>query len=200
MMKNSCLKLMTLLPLVFAGCSPITSSNAAPTAIKTTVPPLEITAAATLPVATPLNSEISPTNTPGGQAYQRPAGWELYQDGDLRILLAYPTGWVVGEQGSEIVFQGPGADRISLEKVDAGGLSLQEFLDQNQLPNTRCTNGTNPFGVAFQSCFDTLAFSTTVFLVISPPQGNTQLFSLSTFQRGSQDILEEMTASFQPLQ
>ncbi len=117
----------------------------------------------------------------------------------MRIVLAYPTGWVVGEQGSEIVFQSPGGESISLEKVESGGLSLQEFLDQNQLPNTCCTNGTNPFGVAFQSCFDTLAFSTTVYLVISPPQGEPQFFSLSTFQRDSQDILDKMTASFQPL-
>jgi hypothetical protein len=115
----------------------------------------------------------------------------------MGISIAYPTNWSATENNGEVTFTSPSGEVIHLDQFQASDLSPQEFLDQNQLPNTRCSSGKNPQGVQYRSCFDTIAFSRSAYLVISAPQGSPKYFTLSTFARGDLDVFNAMLASIQ---
>lgn len=148
--------------------------------------------------ATPPNSQITtPTQaTPTIQPQQGIPGWQQYQSANLGISIAYPAGWSAAENEGEVAFTAPGGANILLDQVQASDLSPQDFLNQNQLPNTRCSSGKNSYGVQYHTCFDTIALSTTAYLVINPTQGSTKFFTLSTFTRGNLDVFNAMLASF----
>lgn len=114
----------------------------------------------------------------------------------MGISIAYPADWSAAENNGEVTFTSPSGDVIHLDQIQASDLSPQDFLDQNQLPNTRCTSGKTPQSVQYRSCFDTIAFSTSAYLVINPPQGSAKYFTLSTFARGDLDVFNAMLDSF----
>jgi hypothetical protein len=123
------------------------------------------------------------------------AGWGQYVSTNMQIAIAYPPDWSVTENNGEVIFTSPGGATIRLDQVQAGGMSPQDFLNQDQLPNTRCSSGENPDSVQYRSCFDTVAFSTTAYLVINSPQGSPRFFTLSAFARSDLGVFDTMLAS-----
>jgi hypothetical protein len=146
--------------------------------------------------AIPTGASGSRQLTPTSQPPQSTAGWQQYTNGNMGITIAYPAGWLVTENDSDVTFTSPSGDVIHLDQIQANDLSPQDFLDQNQLPNTRCSSGKNPQGVQYRSCFDTIAFSTSAYLVIIAPQGSPKYFTLSTYARGDLDVFNSMLDSF----
>jgi hypothetical protein len=169
---------MALSLFVLAGCTSVKPTT-------TTTP----TPAGNTPTATNLP-------TPNSQLSQATPGWEQYQSANLGISIVYPAGWSATENEGEVAFTAPGGDTILLDQVQASDLSPQDFLNQNQLPNTRCSSGENSYRVQYRTCFDTIALSTTTYLVLNPAQGSPQFYTLSAFRRGDIDVFDAMLASF----
>jgi hypothetical protein len=193
-------QLMNVLVLslfVLAGCTPVKPTGTAVVTQQSAASTEALPSTANSQTATPTEASSSPQETPTGQASQAIAGWQQYHSSDMGIKIAYPAGWSAAENKGEVTFTSPGGDVIYLDQVQANGLSPQDFLDQNQLPNTHCSSGKNPQGVQYRSCFDTIALSTSAYLVINSTQGSPQFFTLSTFDRGGLDIFNAMLASFQ---
>jgi hypothetical protein len=190
--------MLVLTIIVLAGCT--TAKPAGTTA----APPPGIASATTNPpgpesqTSTPAQAQNTPAVTPTSQLAPETAGWQQYHSADLGITIDYPTGWTAAENKSEVTFTSPGGVNIRLDPIQSVNLSPQDFLDQNQLPNTRCTSGKNPPGVEYRSCFDTIAMSTTAFLVVTSTQAPAKFFTLSTFGRGNVDVFNTMLASFHP--
>lgn len=189
------IKVWVLSVLVFTGCTPLQSSQAPGTTPLPTSVPATTTATPSKHRSTPPASpKSSPTSMPTGQTLAT-NGWQKYHNPDWGITIAYPPGWSAQVNNEEVIFKSPGGETISLDHIRAGNLTTQDFLNQNQLPNTRCINGENAGNVQYRSCFDTIAFSTTAYLVITPSQGSPRFFTLSTFERGDLNIFNAMLAS-----
>jgi hypothetical protein len=71
-------------------------------------------------------------------------------------------------------------------------------LGGDQLPNTRCSSGTNDYGLAFRTCFDTLAGSTITLLSFETGQGSQRQISLSMLRHGDGEIFTRMVSSVRP--
>jgi hypothetical protein len=165
-----------------------TQQSAASTGVAATPPNHQVT--------TPTQAAGSPQATPTSQPRQVTPSWQQYQSTNLGITITYPAGWSATENQGEVAFESPVGDTILLDQIQANDLSPQDFLNQNQLPNTRCSSGKNSYGVQYRTCFDTIALSTNAYLVINPTQGSTQFFTLSTLRRGDLDVFNAMLASF----
>lgn len=189
------IKVLVLSVLVFTGCTPLQSSQTpGTTPLVTSVPATTTPTPSKQITATPAGLKSSPTPMPTGQT---PAtnGWQQYHNPNWGIKIAYPPDWSAQVNNGEVIFKSTSGETIRLDHIQAGDLSTQDFLNQNQLPNTRCINGENAGNVQYRSCFDTIAFSTTAYLVITPSQGSPQFFTLSTFERGDLNIFNAMLAS-----
>lgn len=181
--------LWVCIPLVLASCTSASSTGA------TSVPGMTLpaTQAGSIPNPSPtLQASGSPKAESSSQV---PATWQVFHDSKSNISLAYPPDWTVGENAGQIIFQGAAGESITLESSNASGLSVQDFLNQDQLPNTRCNEDTNPDGIRYRTCFDTLSFGTIVYLVVEPPQGQPQFYTLTTYQIGAENVLAEMLAT-----
>jgi hypothetical protein len=181
---------------VLAGCTSVK-----PTTMTTPSPADNTPTATNLPIpnsqiTTPTEAAGSPPTTPTNQPPQATPGWQQYHSTNLGITIAYPAGWSAPENNGEVTFTSTGGGVIHLDQIQANNLSAQDFLNQNQLPNTRCNSGENSYGVQYRTCFDTIALSTTAYLVVNPAQGSTQFFTLSTFERGNLEVFDAMLASF----
>lgn len=191
------MKVLVLSLFMLADCTSVRSTDETATPQPDNIPTATNSAATKGQTAIPTNTSGSHQLTPTSQPKQLTAGWQQYSNTTMGISIDYPTNWSATENNSEVTFTSPSGDVIHLDQVQASGLSPQEFLDQNQLPNTRCSNGKNPQGVQYRSCFDTIALSRSAYLVIKPLQGSPKYFTLSTFARGDLDVFNAMLASFQ---
>jgi hypothetical protein len=192
------LKVLALFLIMLAGCTPLKTSGTAATSSPGAAPATIYPPIPTSSITTSAGSMSSPTPTLTGHTPPATNGWQQYQNAGWGITVAYPMNWSVSENNGEVIFKAPAGGIIRLDQIQANNLSPQDFLNQDQLPNTRCRSGENPDGVQYRSCFDTIALSTTAYLVISPPQGPAQFFTLSTFERGNLDVFDSMLASFHP--
>jgi hypothetical protein len=189
------INILVLSLFMLAGCTSVKPSN------ETTASPPDITPTATnspttnSQTAIPTGTTSSPQSTPTSQPSQLTAGWQQYTNANMGISIAYPTNWTVTENNSAVTFTSPSGDVIQLDQIQANNLSPQDFLDQNQLPNTRCSSGKNPQGVQYRSCFDTIAFSTSAYLVVNAPLGSPKYFTLSTLARGELNVFNSMLSS-----
>jgi hypothetical protein len=194
--KRQLIKVLVISTLILAGCTPVK-----PTGTPAITPPGIVLTGTNLAtphsqMATPAETHSPPQAILTGQAPQGIAGWQQYVSANMKITIAYPSDWSATENNGEVAFTSPAGGTIRLDQIQASNLSPQGFLDQDQLPNTRCSSGENSQGVQYRSCLDTIALSMTAYLVINPPQGSTQFFTLSTFERGDLDIFNAMLASF----
>lgn len=112
--------------------------------------------------------------------------------------MKYPPNWSVEEGDNYITFTSQSGNEIELASVNTDSLTPQEYLAQHQLPNTRCSNSTNPNGIDIRTCFDTIAFSTTAYF--SPPssQGSPKLLSLTLLDRQDMQVFNDMLDSLKP--
>ena len=190
------INVLALSLFVLSGCTSVKPTNGTATTPPDTTPTATNTPTTNSQTDIPTGTFSSPQPTMTSQPSQSTAGWEQYTNANMGISIAYPTNWSATESNSEVTFTSPSGDVIHLDQVQASDLSPQDFFDQNQLPNTRCTSGETPQGIQYRSCFDTIAFSTSAYLVINSSQGSPKYFTLSTFNRGDLDVFNAMLDSF----
>lgn len=94
-----------------------------------------------------------------------------------------------------MLFTSPQGFVIQLAAVETGNLTPEEYLAENQLPNTRCSTGVNPHGLATRTCLDTLAGSYTADFAIESPGGAKQLLTMSVAKLGDRRTFDAMAAS-----
>ena len=123
-----------------------------------------------------------------------PTGWITFVSDNLAAI-DYPPDWSVNEQASGVTFTSPSGISIQLAKVDTGSLSPEEFLSENQLPNTRCSTSVNSYSTPVFICFDTISGSYTAEFVVTLSQGTQQLLSMSMLRKGDLQVFEEMVGS-----
>ena len=193
--------------LLIAGCSPVSISATANPSIAPSVtipstanpplrPPLEPSPTLVPSVRTETTAlPPSPTSTLPKAQVTALADWDTYTNQALGFSLDYPPGWSFDESAGRVVFTSPEGARIVLAVVDTGSLTPQEFLEKEPLPNTRCSTQTNPQGIAIQTCFDTLALSTTAYFSLP---GGSQLLSLSIMRSGNPDVFNIMLDTLRP--
>lgn len=138
---------------------------------------LPIASASPTPIAfaTSTAAAVTPTVTSR-------TGWKTYVSTKLQIAIDYPADWSVREDAANVTFVSPQGATIQLVPVETSGLSPEDWLNENLLPNTRCSTRTNEHGLTAQICFDTLAFTHTANFVISS-SGTSRLLSLTTGKR-----------------
>ena len=187
------LRWLAPLLLFLSGCSPSTQTpppSPLDAPATPTTPPDAIRP--TAPVDIPAEGTTPATPSP-------PSGWQTYTHPDLQVALDYPAGWTFEEGPEGATFRPPDGTAIHLRILEtAGEVPGEDDLGGNQLPNTRCSSGTNDYGVAFHTCFDTLSGSTTAFLSFELPQGSQIQLSLSMLRHGDREIFSAMVSSTRP--
>jgi hypothetical protein len=126
-------------------------------------------------------------------------GWRTLTSPNLRIAIDYPPGWSVSEQEAGVTFLSPKGEIIWLTAVQTGGVSPQDFLIENELPNTRCSGKTNPFGVTVRICFDTISRNYIAYFILEQSADPVRLLALSTSSRMDLKVFDQMIASLRPL-
>lgn len=124
-----------------------------------------------------------------------PADWKQFTSKSLQVSLSYPGNWTVKETKSQVDLSSPQGVMILLAPVATGELTAEQYLNQNQLPNTRCTPSTNPHGLTVVTCFDTIARSYTAYVVVKTASGTTELLSLSLDQISKIQTFETIISS-----
>lgn len=127
------------------------------------------------------------------------AGWKTYTSESLQVAVDYPPDWKASEEAAGTAFTPKSGPNILLSPVDTGGLTLQQYLDAQQLPNTHCTPGTNPHQVSWVTCFDTISRSTTTYFILPGQPGLQGIVTLTVGRGGDMAIFEAMVASLRSL-
>lgn len=152
----------------------------------------------------PTNTLVTPTNAlvPTPTAALPPSsptpGWKTLVSVNLPVTIDYPPEWSVNEQASGVSFTSPSGISIQLAKVETGGLSPEEFLRENQLPNTRCSTSMNSYGIRVRVCFDMISGSYSADFVVTPSEGTPQLLSMSMLGKGDLQVFEGMVGTVRP--
>jgi hypothetical protein len=99
-----------------------------------------------------------------------------------------------------ILFTPPQGAAIQLGKVDTGSLTPEQYLaNSSDVPNTRCTQTINPYGVTVRSCFDTIASSLVATFSLRSQTGGAQLLALATNRRRVDiQVWDQIIASLHP--
>ena len=167
--------------IILAGCSQ--AGNVSPM----TVTP-NPTNTQSLPMGTSTPIAALSKSSPGTE-------WKTFNSTNWQVALDYPPDWSVSERASGVSFTSQTDVVIQLTKIETGGLSPEEFLKENQLPNTRCTTSVNSYGIDVLDCLDTISGSYSADFVIKPPQGTPQLLSLAMLGKGDLQVFDKMVDS-----
>lgn len=159
---------------------------------------------ATLPTVrpNPTNTFALPMNAPTPTTASSPslpsAGWKTFVSANLQVTVDYPPDWSASEQAIVVSFTSTSGDVIQLAKIETGDLSPDEFLNENQLPNTRCSSITNNYGITVRICLDTLSGNYSADFVMASPQGPPQLLSMVMPKHGDLQVFDGMIGSVRP--
>ncbi|MDE3091122.1 MAG: hypothetical protein KGJ80_17240 [Chloroflexota bacterium] len=214
--------------LALTGCvsSPLYLSTPTLTAGSNASNPMAITPSSASTVANPERTpttaplaNASPTSNPTLRAAINPGatvaaptqlkvlpftpsdlGSKTYSSANLNVAINYPADWVAREAGTSVSFTSPQGALIQLSIVETGALSPQDFMNENQIPNTRCSLSTSTHGVRGRTCFDTIAFSYDAEFILKSAGGLERLLSLSTRDRAALPVFTAMVASVRPAQ
>jgi hypothetical protein len=140
---------------------------------------------------TPADGPVSPIPLPR-------AGWKTFVSATWHVALDYPPDWSVEEEATGVTFTSPASVNIQLNLVNTAGLSPEDYLNEHQLPNTRCSSGTNDHDVAVRTCFDTLSRSYSAYFILNASEGPARLLSLTMHWRGDLQVFQAMSASVRP--
>jgi hypothetical protein len=124
--------------------------------------------------------------------------WKTFRSETLHVALEYPPDWSAHEQAAGATFTPAHGAIIQLALIETGDFSPEEFLNEHQLPNTRCSSSKNAHDVAVRTCLDTLSGNRTAYFVLNPPQGAARLLALTVFRRGDLQVFQAMVASLRP--
>jgi hypothetical protein len=170
---------IALLSLLFtaaaAACSP-SAAGAAPAQPQT---------------AAPTSARLSPTAAAAAGASAPPAAWKPYTSPALQVALDYPADWQIKPDASGVTFSSNSGASIKLLQLPTGDLSPQAYLNQSDLPNTRCSQRSNPYGLSTRVCLDTLSFSTMA-QMITGSGGNSRLVALVMGKNGDKAVFDAM--------
>lgn len=177
-------RFLAIIALILVSCSQV--ENVSPTPSK----------------PNPTNALTSPTKVPALTAVSSPSlpgtGWKTFGSVNLQIAVDYPPDWLVGEGASGVTFTSPSGLVIQLTKIETDGLSPEEFLRENQLPNTRCSTNVNGYDIKVLICFDTISGGYNADFIIILPQGTTKLLSMTMPRKGDVQDFDKMVGSVRP--
>jgi hypothetical protein len=94
-----------------------------------------------------------------------------------------------------VIFTPAQGASIQLAPVDPGGLPPEDYLNQQQLPNTRCSTTTNAYGLSVRDCLDTLSGSHSAYLILTSAQGPARLVVLTALRRADLQVFQAMIES-----
>jgi len=208
--------ILILSALLFTGCVSSTFNLSTPTltAVSNIPSPTSITptiksqlaSASPSPNSTPQAISVS-TATVQATAQLKVApftpsdlGSKTYSSANLNIAVNYPADWAVRDAGTSAIFTSPQGALIQLSIVGTGALSPQDFLNENQIPNTRCSLSTSAYGVKVRTCFDTISFSYDAEFILKSANGLERLLSLSTRDRAAIPVFNAMVTSVRTAQ
>jgi hypothetical protein len=117
-----------------------------------------------------------------------PADWKPFSSDNLQVTINHPVGWAVKEQRNSIAFTSPDGIITQLTLIGRGDLSSRGLIYDNDLPDTRCSTDTNAHGVTVRMCLDKLAESRNASFVLKSSDGQANVFSLLTGNRGSLQV------------
>jgi hypothetical protein len=196
--------ILAILMLALAGCSsPAPTILSTPTGIAPTLaPPSAARQPSPSPTATTPTS-AAPTSTPRkldeGSNLPTPtssSGIKTYDNADWHVAVDYPADWSVRDDSGVVTFLSPSGAVVRLGSVTTGGLTPEDFLNNADLPNTRCTSQANTHGITARVCFDSISFSTGAEFIVKSPIDPELLLELSTNRRtGDLQVMQEMLAS-----
>lgn len=181
--------------LVVLLCFLTSCSQSAAESLPTPLLPTKISSVSTLPASapeTPTRPTASGTSLPEND-------WRTYQSPGFPIALDYPENWSADEDSTGIHFTSPQGVKIDLRMVDLGSTTPEDYLNEQTIPNTRCSSGANKHGIVVRTCFDTLAGSYSADFVIEATQGEPQLFTLVMRAKGEAEVFKAMAASVRPI-
>lgn len=204
--------ILTLALLTVTGCSTTLAAtlstpkavpkSAWPESTGTHVPPQSTIVDKPEPTGSPPGASTAvPTAAAGAAAaptISSPVGWKTFTSENLHVAVDYPPDWSVSEQATGAIFTSPRGAMIGLALIETGDLSPEDFAGEIQMPNTRCSSTTNPYGVTARICFDTISFSYVANLVVKSAAGSTRLLSLAIHGRGDLQVFNAMMASVRP--
>jgi len=113
----------------------------------------------------------------------------------LQIALDYPSDWLVRETETGASFTSPQGGVIDLMEANTNNEPPESFLNEMDMPNTRCTNSTNPYKLSVRRCLDTIAFNYNAFIILKLPGNRTRLVALTTRAKGINPVFDAMNAS-----
>jgi hypothetical protein len=143
-------------------------------------------------------SPVSPTAEGVASATSVPSpleGWQTFTSPTLQVAVDYPADWSVVEQSGVVRFTSPQGGQMVLALMETGNLTPEDFLQANDLPNTRCEERTNAYGLTARLCFDTLVKVYSASIPMELPSGARQLVSLATFKLGDRRAFDLMFES-----
>ena len=126
------------------------------------------------------------------------ADWKAFVSKNLQVEISHPPDWSVRERPKGVAFTSPDGRLIQLTLVGTGDLSSEGLIHDDQLPDARCSSGTNTHGVTVRVCFDALAGSRTASFILKPAGGPARIFSLLTDSRSNIRVFDAMIASIRP--
>jgi hypothetical protein len=138
-------------------------------------------------------TERAPASPTAGPTATPQEGWRTYTSNLLQIAVDYPTGWQIREDASGVTFTSPQGSSITLMQVQTADQSPQDYLNNTDLPNTRCTKGANQHGFSPQVCFDTISGSTMANFIIG--NGASKLAALVMGRNGDKPVFDHMVMS-----
>ncbi len=122
-----------------------------------------------------------------------PVGWKTFVSTNFRVAVDYPPDWSVNEERRGVTFRSEQGEVIQLTVIETGLLSPRDFLNENLLPNTRCSSRTNTAQITTRICFDTISRSYSADFVLK-----SRLLSLSMPRRGDLQVFNGMVESLRP--
>ncbi len=165
---------------------PRASSIAAPSSTpKSGAPPNVIPSVVIPPTRMP-----SPATAAAKATALSSAGWKTFVSAAWQIAIDYPADWTVREQGIDVIFTSPDGRSIRL-----GPQAAQE----DDLPNMRCTESANGYGVRVNLCLDTISGVYIANLDVTLPNGTHSFLALSA-RRPDLQIFNAMLASVRATQ
>lgn len=123
------------------------------------------------------------------------SSWKTFTSADLHIALDYPPDWTVQEDAAGVTFTSPQSTMVNLARVETGSEQPETFLNESDLPNTRCSSNINAHGLKVRNCFDTIASAYIANIIVKSPSGQDELLTLTTRSRGTPEVFNAMVAS-----
>ncbi len=151
-----------------------------------------------VPDSTPISSTTVSSQSPTmlvGSGTPAVNGWQTFTWTALHLAIDYPPKWSVAILSGGLTFNSPQGQTIKIARFDTPGISPDDFLTENDLPNTRCLPGKNDYGARVRTCLDTISRSITANVVLNRANGDAALLVLTANLLGDSQTFDAMVGS-----